>query len=176
MKTRVFFAWVLVLCLLLPGSILAQQYAKQVQTALIGGANNKNTTISYVLGAPNSPKPSVRNEQNKAYVSLGGGFVIVDMGVTIFDGEGPDLKVYEVGGSYGNAGNEAFYVKGSLSGAPGTWVFLGDYGGDDCTIDLRNFGGKSVRYIAIFDKPYKGDDSSETPGADIDAVEALNYK
>jgi hypothetical protein len=59
---------------------------------------------------------------------------------------------------------------------PGSWVFLGEYSGDKTTIDLKNFGANNIRYIAIFDMTYKPNDNSETPGADIDAVVALNYK
>ncbi len=154
----------------------AQKYASKIMNSVIGGKNNKNTNVNLALNVPNMPKSISNPQHNTYYVSLGGGFIIVDMEVTIINGTGPDLKIYEIGNSYTNAVNEAFYVKGSPDMKTGSWVFLGEYKGDVITIDLNNYGADNLRYIGIFDIPFKPNDGSETPGADIDAVEALNYK
>ena len=155
-----------------PQKLIAQKYASKVVCSLIGGMNNKNTNVDLALKEPNNS-----SKNKKSYdVSLGGGFIILDMGVNIVDSNGPDLVVHESGASYTGASSEPFYVKGSSDMKHGSWVFLGEYSGDKTTIDLKNFGANNIRYIAIFDMTYKPNDNSETPGADIDAVVALNYK
>ena len=155
-----------------PQDLSAQKYASKVVSYLIGGMNNKNTDVDLILKEPHTSSKS-----KKAYdVSLGGGFIVVDMGVTIVDGNGPDLVVHESGSSISGASSEPFYVKGSPTMKPGSWVFLGEYSGDKTSIDLKTFGVNNIRYIAIFDTYFKTNDSAEYPGADIDAVVALNYK
>jgi hypothetical protein len=154
----------------------AQKYGGKIISSVIGGKKNQNTNVNLALNSPNMPKSISNPQHNTYYVSLGGGYIIVDMGVVIFDGNGPDLKVYEIGNSYTNAVNEAFYVKGSPDMKPGSWIFLGEYRGDVVSIDLKTYNAANIRYIGIFDIPFRPNDQSETPGADIDAVEALNYK
>jgi hypothetical protein len=174
-KTLHVIAILLLLTICTAENAIAQKYAVKIMNSAIGGKKNKNTNVNLALNTPNMPKSISNPQHNTYYVSLGGGFIIVDMGVTVVNGNGPDLKVYEIGNSYTNAVNEAFYVKGSPDMKPGSWVFLGEYKGDVITIDLNSYGANNLRYFGIFDIPFKPNDGSETPGADIDAIEALNY-
>lgn len=154
--------------------IYGQSYGKKIVASLTGGKANKNTKVESALGAPDIPNPAPQNVYGQYTLSLGGGFVIIDMEKEVIDGQGDDIIIYEVGASYKTAVNEAFYVKGSIDNSPGSWVYLGEYPGDKTGIDLGKFGVKKIRYIAIFDKPVKADDNSASPGADIDAVEAVH--
>ena len=92
-----------------PQKLIAQKYASKVVCSLIGGMNNKNSNVDLALKEPNNS-----SKNKKSYdVSLGGGFIILDMGVNIVDSNGPDLVVHESGASYTGASSEPFYVIGS---------------------------------------------------------------
>lgn len=156
--------------------LFAQKYAKSVVCSLIGGKTNKNTNVDLVLGAPDTPNPSDPDAYNTNNVSLGGGFIIIEMEVEVIDGNGDDLIVYEIGKSYKTAFTESFYVKGSKDMSSGNWIYLGEYKGDVCRIDFKKYNANNLRYFAIFDGTKTPDEGSMTPGADIDAVEAINFK
>jgi RHS repeat-associated protein/CSLREA domain-containing protein len=120
---------------------------------------------SKVLGPPSCPAWD--------FLSLGGGggYVIVDMGEgeEILDGPGADIKVYEVGSGCGGI-NEGYYVYVSNSSS-GPWILLGT-GSGNSTFDLAT-NLSQARYVKIVDQT--GINSGSTGGADIDAIEALNY-
>jgi hypothetical protein len=108
-------------------------------------------------------------------LSLGGGngYVIVDMGENeeILDGSGADLKVYEVGAGC-NGINEGYYVYVS-NNSSGPWILLGT-GSGNSTFDLAGNLSRA-RYVKIVDQNPNVDNGGSTPGADIDAIEALHY-
>ena len=150
-------------------SSYSQQYADSVTFALLGGTNNTATNLNAVLGPPEFP---IYN--SNTFVALGGGFILIDLGVFLIDGAGPDMKIYEVGDSYG-ATTEPFSVLANSDNLQTGWQFLGTYPGDTVSIDLGNFGLNNIRYIAIFDSAanYGG---LVWPGADIDGVELINFQ
>lgn len=165
---------VLVIILILFNFSYSQQYADSVVYAILGGPNNTHTNLNAVLGIPDFPSTGIDKR-----LSLGGGFIILDMGVYIVNGDGPDLAIYEVGPSYLPAGsNDPFYVLGNDSNSVTGWVYLGNYSGDICYVEFDSVNATSVRYIAIFDDNSRAATFHPwvTPGADIDAVEALNYQ
>ncbi|MEK6693450.1 MAG: hypothetical protein AABY44_08510 [Nitrospirota bacterium] len=103
------------------------------------------------------------------FVSLGpAGDIVIKMGVDVVDGPGPDIAVYQAVSDE----ETGVYVTDNLS-TP--FQFLGsERCGYLCRFDLNGSGFQKVRYVMVKDM---GDsDCYETAGADIDAVEALNYK
>jgi len=150
--------------------LFPQQYADSVVYALLGGLNSKNTNPNVVLGVPSFPNEGAEND-----VSLGGGFIIVDMGVYVTNGPGIDLKIYETGHSYPTAADEPFYLLGNENNSMNGWQYLGSYPGDICEIDFDSLNVDNIRFVAIFDKPCNASLMSNYPGADIDALEAVNY-
>lgn len=98
--------------------------------------------------------------------------MIVDMGLgeEIMDGPGDDLKIYEAGAGCGGI-NETYKV--SVSNNPdGPWSPLAPDGHGNTTFDLAGILG-TARYVKIEDFG-SINNSSATPGADIDAIQALN--
>jgi hypothetical protein len=139
-------------------------YADCVIDFTANGSANGWKNPSMVVGAPSC--------SNWNFMSLGGGggYVIVDMGAgeEIIDQLGADLKVHETG--YGCGGvNEAYTVYASNSPV-GPWVSLGS-GNGTATFNIGGLLPKA-RYVKIVD-PNGLDNYSGTPGADIDAIEAL---
>ena len=103
------------------------------------------------------------------FVSLGpAGSITLKMGVDVVDGPGKDIRVYQA------VSNEdvGVYVTDSLSSP---FRFIGSQScPEKCDFYLNGSGYSKIRYILVDDR---GDsDCYESPGADIDAVEALNYR
>ena len=126
------------------------------------GASNTHTDPATVLGPPSC---------GTFDLSLGGGWVVVDMGEgeEIIDGTGVDFRVYESdpGCSGGEASAYAVFVSENPAGP---WTEIGT-GNGVTSFDLSGSGLFTVRYIRIEDRASPSPPS--TPGADIDAIEAI---
>ena len=97
------------------------------------------------------------------------GELILEFDVAIYDGEGEDIYVFEVGGDV-----EATAV--AVSRDLNTWYDIGKVSGATAGIDLNGKipeNGK-FRYVKLTD--LKTAASGSWPGADIDAVSGLNIK
>jgi hypothetical protein len=148
---------------------LADPYADSLVDYQVYGASNTHTDPSPVLGVP------CKGAQQD--LSLGGGWVIVDMGAgeEIIDLQGADLRVHESEDSpYCNGGVASPYEV-FVSGSPdGPWTSIGS-GSGVSEFDLAPSGLKSCRYVRVEDRSSgQPDDSSPTPGADIAGFEALH--
>ena len=145
----------------------ADSYADCVIDFKANGSNNQWKDPNMVLGAPTCG--------NWNFLALGGGdgYVIVDMGAgeEIINGPGVDLKVYEVGSGCRGI-NESYTVLVSDSPS-GPWTSLGS-GSGISMFDLEGHELDSARYVKITDNNPNINNSGQTPGADIDAIEALN--
>lgn len=147
----------------------ADPYADRVVDYQIYGASNTHTDPNLVLGIP------CKGAQQD--LSLGGGWVIVDMGdgEEIIDLQGADLRVHESEDSpYCNGGAASPYEV-FVSGSPdGPWTSIGT-GSGVSEFDLSSSGLKSYRYVRVEDRSSgQPDDGSPTPGADIAGFEALH--
>jgi len=139
------------------------RYAVAVVDYNILGTNNKHNDPSATLGPPDAWS-GVEN-----FVSLGGGYLVLDMGEEFNCVAGMGLKVYEVSSQYADTPGEDYEVQLSLF-PNGPWKSVGD--GQGTTIfDPYAYGIRKARYIKILDK--SPSDNSEAPGADIDAVETF---
>lgn len=153
-----------------PGS----HYAVRVVSADIRceGINLENNPED-ALGPPDytvdRSKPQSLPDRYTGFVSLGnGGSIVLEMGVDIIDRPGKDIRVYQ----------PVWYEKVGVSVASSLfspWVSLGISECPEwCDFDLNGSGYNSIRYIKIEDRELYTI-CYETAGADIDAVEALNY-
>lgn len=125
----------------------------------------KNQDPSVTLG-----QPDYAGESSGADLCLGaGGVLVLEFNVNIVDGEGEDIYVFEVG-------PDAEATKVEVSSDLKTWYEAGTAQGKTTGLDLN---GKvpadgRFRYVRLTDlKEYP---RSDWPGADIDAVLALNSK
>ena len=146
----------------------SQKYADEVLFGMLGGPNNFSADLKAILYSPEYP------QWNKnTILSLGGGCLVIDLGVYAINGDGPDLKIYEVGTSYG-LDDEPFWMLGNSDNNSTDWKYLGRYPGDICYLDFDSLGVTNIRYLAIIDA-VPNTDLGPHPGADFDAVEILNY-
>jgi murein DD-endopeptidase MepM/ murein hydrolase activator NlpD len=127
------------------------------------GQGNTHRDPSWVLGAPSCGTYDL---------SLGGGYVIVDMGEGegVADQEGVDLRVYESSSACGGGSASAYEVFVS-EGPEGPWTAIGTASGV-AAFDLSGSGLSTVRYIRVEDRASAS--PTQTPGADIDAFEAIH--
>ncbi len=118
-----------------------------------------------VLGQPDYEK-----EDTYQAMSLGaGGVLVLEFDVNIVDGEGDDIYVFEVGPAA-----EATRVE--VSADLKTWYEVGTAQGETAGVDLHGKAPEDgrFRYVRLTDlKEYPRGD---WPGADIDAILALNSK
>jgi len=140
-------------------------------------ARNRYNDPQDVLGRPDAANTGGK-DQFRGMMSLGqAGFVVVDMGETVTDGAGPEIRVYQTTSSepvslYGAASpNGPFMLLARQTcGLRTSGVFS-----NHCDFDLASAGLGSARYFKVEDGEIypclAGDTISE--GADIDAVEAL---
>jgi hypothetical protein len=143
----------------------SRAYANSVVDKKLGGAANINNLDSYIIGVVDMKKVEP--------MSLGGGYVIVDMGANelILDGEGDDLRVYEIDQVfYGMDTPEKYEV--FVSQDLQTWVSLGT-GLGTTEFDLAGSKLSWARYVKIEDR--ETNISGRAPGSDIDAIEALHF-
>jgi hypothetical protein len=139
-------------------------------------ARNRYSDPLDVLGRPDAANTGGK-DQYRGMMSLGqAGFVIVDMGETINDGAGPDVRVYQTTSSepvavYGaSSPNGPFLLLARQTcGVRTSGIFS-----NHCDFDLASAGLGSARYFKVEDGEIypclRGDTVSD--GADMDAVEA----
>lgn len=150
-----------------------------------GGISWADAVISYKPGDPaptrsRNPnaalgKPDYRgvdDEKDEAtYVSLGhGGELVLEFTDNVLvDGEGPDLAIFEIGPEV-----EPILVAISVDGK--TWIDVGQVEGATCTLDIGPFvqPGQRFRFVKLTDAKAGKSNNSDWPGADIDAVGAIN--
>ena len=107
---------------------------------------------------------------SKGDYNLGaGGSVILGFDVDVFDGEGYDVYVFEVGGLVED-------TKVAVSRDLETWYEVGTASGKIAGVDLAGKvpEGSTFRYVRLTDA--YSDSSGSWPGADIDAVCGLSTK
>jgi hypothetical protein len=142
-------------------------------------AHNRYNDPAEVLGPPDAVNlGGVDNYQG--FMSLGeGGYVTVDMGVTIVDGPGADIRVFQT------TSNEPVTVYASTSpGGPFALIGLRVPCGvrtpgvfsNHCDFDLHDGGVTAARYLKIEDGEIYPclAGGTVTEGADIDAVQVLS--
>jgi predicted transcriptional regulator len=117
------------------------------------------------------PDCSGHDQDVSTYVSLGhGGTLIVEFtDGWLCDGEGPDLKIIEIGPLA-----ESFEVAVSASGKD--WISVGRALGAESLIDLAPFVNPTdrFRFVRLIDAKSQQVAKNRWPGADIDAVGALH--
>jgi len=142
------------------------EYAYSVISHVTAGVNNSHANPEDVLGSPICGAAAT-------FFSLGGGYIILDMGEAIKDKDGTDLRVHEVGPKCQTiAGDEPYEVYISTT-AGGPWKSLGQGQGID-EFDLAVSGIAEAQYVKLEDRSPNQPDSGASPGADINAVEALH--
>lgn len=163
--------------LLLTGCEFIQLYSSPVSASIFADSGqgfeictdgNRHCDLGQVVGPPDTTGPG-----QGRFVSLGGegGYLIAHMSDPFTNGPGVDLRIYEVGSQLGGV-NESFDVLVSRDELIWFEVAKGirnDAGKTYASIDMATLVG-SFRYIKIVDV---GSGSGSSPGADIDAVEAL---
>jgi len=105
------------------------------------------------------------------YVSLGirGQLVLEFTGALLFDGDGPDVKIVEIGPL-------AEAVEVSVSSDGEHWLAIGCAKGAESTLDLAGqvAPGDRFRFVRLVDLGTSNPINNRWPGADIDAVAALH--
>jgi OOP family OmpA-OmpF porin len=111
-------------------------------------------------------------EDEATYVSLGhGGELVLEFTDNLLvDGEGPDLAIFEIGPEV-----EPILIAIGEDGQNGM-IDVGRVEGSTCTIDIAPFvkPGQHFRYVKLTDAKGGKSNDSEWPGADVDAVGAIN--
>jgi OOP family OmpA-OmpF porin len=106
------------------------------------------------------------------YVSIGhGGELILELTDNVLvDGEGPDLAIFEIGPEV-----EPILVAISENGQNG-FIEVGRVEGSTCSLDIAPSvePGQRFRFIRLTDAKAGKSNGSEWPGADVDAVGAIN--
>jgi len=87
--------------------------------------------------------------------------------IQIYDGPGPDLHIFEVGDDV-----EAMAIEVSADNK--TWIAVGEVRGQPASIDLAGQATGAYRFVRITDLATAC--SSQWPGADLDAVGAINAR
>jgi hypothetical protein len=123
------------------------------------------------LAALGPPDCGDGNREPQTYVALGcGGQLVLEFsGVALYDGEGPDLQILEIGPLA-----EAVEVSVSTDGQQ--WVAIGQAKGAAAMLDLRAWvrPGDRFRFVRLVDMGTISPKKNQWPGADIDAVGALH--
>jgi hypothetical protein len=105
-------------------------------------------------------------EAPESFISLGGGYVIFDLGCQYMNHDGPDFYVSEVAGECGGI-DKAYGMSVSADGK--VFGFAQEGFGTEA-FDVR--GIEALRYIKVQDKLGAG--ASDSPGVDIDALVLLH--
>jgi len=131
-------------------------YAKRIIACQIPGLNffDEGYTPG-CLGAPDNRPFSIGHY----------GWVIIDMGDTIYDGPGNDFRIWQSGPSIKTL---KCYAGNSLDGP---WTYVGD-GMYTCDFDLAAAGITKTRYLKIVDNG-AGPATGSGAGYNLDAVEML---
>lgn len=144
-----------------------------IQLSRAPGRYAYRTTVTNIPYFPSSGNysdecnvPGIIGPPDSVNYSLGrGGYIIIDMGDTIYNGDGDDLTVYE-----GDLTPEGYACDVSQS-MDGPWISLGS-GTGTTSFDLTNGPASAVRYIKITDDD-DGPTNADDAGFDLDAVEIL---
>jgi hypothetical protein len=140
-------------------------------------ARNGYNDPQEVLGRPDAANTGGK-DQYRGMMSLGqAGFVVVDMGETVTDGAGPEIRVFQTTSSepvalYGasSPGGPFLLLARQTCGVRTSGVFS-----NHCDFDLAGAGLGSARYFKVEDGEIypclAGTTISE--GADIDAIQSL---
>lgn len=128
------------------------------------------TNIPYFPSSGNysdeSYVPGIIGPPDSVNYSLGkSGYIIIDMGDTIYNGDGDDFQVFE-----GDMTPEGYHchVSGSMDGP---WISLGSATGTT-PFDLSGSPASGIRYIKITDDG-DGATNANDAGFDLDAIEIL---
>ncbi len=125
---------------------------------------------SQVLGTPEYATDSCPSS-SECYLSLtsGGSIVLEFVDNTLYDGDGDDLAVFEIGPDV-----ESTAIAVSVDGVD--YIEIGRVEGASATLDIGGRGpaGARYRFVRLTDDPDQGDRGGRTPGADIDAVGAIH--
>jgi len=149
-------------------------FADYVVDSSIGGPDNKFTDPNDALGPVNLIETNSDRSGTGGKVSLGGGYIILDMGQDeeIIDDIGNDLKVYETCKEY-YLEDKAQSYEVHISNDGTNWELVGEAKGV-AEFDICYTGLDSARYVKIIDVHNKI--KGEHPGPDIDAVKALRFE
>jgi OOP family OmpA-OmpF porin len=105
------------------------------------------------------------------YVSLGhGGDLVLELTDNLLvDGEGPDLAIFEIG-------PEVEPILVAISEEGKDWINADRVEGATCVVDIAPFvkPGQRFRFVKLTDAEAAKSNDSEWPGADVDAVGAIN--
>ena len=114
----------------------------------------------------NTPDNDGSGDMNSTGLGHGGEIIVKFTDNTLYDIDGDDLYIFEIGGS-----TEPVDVYISKNGVE--WVTIGKTSGGISKIDISKYVEKTdvFRYVKIID--IKDDGSGEWPGAEIDAVGAI---
>lgn len=125
------------------------------------------TNPEEALGRPNAS--GLTNSAYRGFVSIDfGGELIVEMGRTVLNGGGNDVRVYEY------VSTEYIEVFAGMS-ETGPWYSLGSkWCGEWCDFDLGAGGLSYAKYIKVKDLWRITDSCHPTAGADIDAITILS--
>ena len=125
-----------------------------------------NQDSANALGLPDYEE--VSSNRSAGDLNLGaGGVLVLEFDIAIYDGEGLDIYVFEVGGDVED-------TKVEVSRDLVTWYDVGTATGRTAGVDLEGKvpDGARFRYVRLTD--LKKHVYSSWPGADIDAVSGLN--
>lgn len=128
-----------------------------------------NTDPNEALGPRDAGGFVTQDSPGTGFVSIDyGGYLDVEMGKTVLDGPGDDIRVYEY---YAVEGLEVF----AAPTAVGPWISLGATRcGHFCDFDLASGGLAYARFFRVLSLHDPADRCYQTAGPDIDAWEALN--
>jgi hypothetical protein len=153
----------------LGGVALGPTWADRVVSFTPGNpAPSRSVDPLAALGPPNC-RDAYREPET--YVALGrGGQLIVEFtGAALYDGEGPDLQIVEIGPLA-----EAVDVSVSTDGQQ--WVAIGHAKGAGAMLDIHDWvqPGDRFRFVRLVDLGTVSAAKNQWPGADIDAVGAMH--
>jgi len=115
-----------------------------------------------VLGAPD-----YNASRDENYVTLGcEGVIVVGFNVSITDGPGNDIYVFEIG-------PDVEATKVEVSNDLKTWIHVGDADGSISGVDINGKVPKGAKYRYVRLTDLKKACGSSYPGADIDAVAVI---
>jgi hypothetical protein len=143
-------------------------------------ASNRYSDPEEVLGPPDAVNLGGGADNYLGFMSLGqGGYVTVDAGVTVTDGPGPDVRVFQT-----TTGEAVTLYASQAPTGPFTLVGLRVPCGvrsagllsNHCDFDLQSAGLASARYLKVEDGEIYPclSRGTSTEGADIDAIEILS--
>ncbi len=136
------------------------KFIARVSEVSVGGPEKTHRSTAGAEGKHNCM------EAPESFISLGGGYVIFDLGCQYVTQPGPDFYVSEVAGECGGI-DEAYVMSVSADGK--VFGFAQEGFGTE-VFDVQ--GIEAFRYVKIQDKLGAG--ASDSPGADIDALVLLH--